>query len=88
MMTQEDFNDAILMCTGHPEWEIVKKGLANDIYQAQAQALDAEDWDKVNELRGFAKGLAFIINIRESTLAAMSQGSSVLADGGTDDAFL
>lgn len=84
-MNQDDFNEAVLTCTGHPEWDLVKKGLSNDIYQAQAQALDAKSWEEVCELRGFAKGLAFIINLRENTLAARAQGSSLL---GVDDADL
>ena len=87
-MTQDDFNEAVLHCTGGPEWEIVKRGLANDIYQAQAQALEATSWDHVCELKGFAKGLAFIINLRESTLLAMKDGGTTLAQGGEHDAFL
>ncbi|MHC4335370.1 MAG: hypothetical protein ACYSUV_16710 [Planctomycetota bacterium] len=87
-MTQDDFNRAVLHCTGGPEWDIVKKGLANDIYQTQARALDASSWDEVNEMKGFAKGLAFILNLRESTLSAMNQDSTVLSAGGPDDAFL
>lgn len=80
MITQDDFNEAVLTCTGHPEWEIVKQGLANDIYAAQAQALDAESWDMLCELKGFARGLAFIMGLRESTLRAKEQGSSILGD--------
>jgi hypothetical protein len=84
-MTQDQFNEAILTCTGHPEWETVKKGLANDIYAAQAQALEAKSWDQVCELKGFAKGLAFIMGLRENSLTAMQQGSSLL---GANDADL
>lgn len=85
-MTQDDFNDAVLTCTGHEkEWNLVKKGLANDIYAAQAQSLDAKNWDQVCELKGYAKALAFIIGLRENTLQAKAQGSSLLGD---DDAIL
>jgi len=72
-VTQEEFNDAVLHVTGGPEWDIVKQGLSNDIYQAQAGALDAKTWERVNELRGFAQGLAYVINIRENTLTAIEQ---------------
>jgi hypothetical protein len=48
----------------------VKEGLQNDIYQIQAGSLDASSWDKVCENRGFAKGLQYIINLRENTLRA------------------
>ena len=39
MMTQDQFNDAVLDVTGGPNWDIVKKGLANDIYNTQAQEI-------------------------------------------------
>lgn len=85
MITQDEFNQAVLTCTGHPEWETVKKGLTNDIYQAQAQSLDAKNWDQVCELKGYAKALAFIISLRENTITASKQGSSLFGD---DDALL
>lgn len=66
--TQEQFNMAVLNVTAGPDWDIVKKGLANDVYQVQAGALDAESWEQVCESRGFAQGLAYMINLRENTL--------------------
>ena len=78
-MTQDEFNEAILTVTAGPAWDLVKRGLANDIYNAQAQALDVKSWDEVCELRGFAKGLAFMMNIRDNTLRAKAQGSSLMA---------
>ena len=50
-MTENEYFEAVLTCTGHPEWDIVKKGLANDIYQLQANALDAPSWEEVNRLK-------------------------------------
>ena len=73
-MTQDQFNDAVLDVTGGPNWDIVKKGLANDIYNTQAQALDAKSWEEVCELRGFAKGLAFVMRLRETIQAAKTEG--------------
>jgi hypothetical protein len=70
-MTQEDFNQAVLAVTSGPDWDVVKQGLANDIYQVQAGALDAKSWDAVCEARGFAAGLAYISNLRETTMQAM-----------------
>ena len=67
-MTQDDFNNAVLAVTAGPDWDVVKQGLSNDIYQVQAGALDAKSWEQVCEARGFAQGLAYIINIRENTL--------------------
>lgn len=69
-MTQEEFDNAVLEITGNPNWAIIQKGLANDIYNAQASALDAKTWEEVNALRGFAQGLAFVINLRESVTRA------------------
>jgi len=72
-VTPEQFTTALLNVTSGPDWDIVKAGLSNDIYQAQAGALDVPTWDKVCELRGFAQGLAYIINIRENTIKMMDQ---------------
>ena len=67
-MTQDDFNNAVLAITAGPDWDVVKQGLSNDVYQVQAGALDAKSWEAVCEARGFAQGLAYIINLRENTL--------------------
>lgn len=72
-MTQDQFNEAVLNVTGGQDWAIVQQGLANDIYQIQAGALDAKNWDAVCEARGFAAGLAYISALRETTLMAMEQ---------------
>ena len=75
-MTQEEFNNAVLNVTGGPDWDIVKQGLANDIYQVQAGALDAKSWEAVCEARGFAAGLAYISSLREQTLMAMEAANA------------
>lgn len=72
-MTQEDFDDAVLTITGRPEWALIQKGLSNDIYSAQASALDANTWEDVCRLRGFAQGLAFVINLRDTVVRAKEQ---------------
>ena len=84
MITQDQFNEAVLDVTGGPSWDIVKKGLANDIYATQAGSLEAQTWEQVCEARGFAKGLAFVMNLRESTKEAMRQGSSVMLETARD----
>jgi hypothetical protein len=66
-MTDEEWEEAVLACTSPgDQWKIVQKGLSNEIYNAQANALDAADWGKVCELRGFAQGLAFMIGLRDN----------------------
>lgn len=69
-ITQEQLDEAVLDLTGRPEWATLAKGLQNDIYQAQATALDAPDWDTVCRLRGFAEGLAFVLRLRDTVLGA------------------
>ena len=71
IITQEQFNDAVLDVTGGPNWDIIKQGLSNDIYQVQASTLDANSWEAVCEAKGFAQGLAYLINLRENTIRAM-----------------
>lgn len=71
-ITQDQFNAAVLNVTAGPDWDIIKKGLQNDIYQIQAGALDAKDWDTVCESRGFAQGVAYMINLRDSVIGALS----------------
>lgn len=78
MITQDQYNEAILEVTGSPQWRIVTRGLENDIYNIQARALEANSWEEVVEMRGFAKGLAFIIGLRDNTKQAMDQGSTLL----------
>lgn len=75
-MTQDDFNAAVLNVTSGPDWDVVKQGLANDIYQVQAGSLDAKSWEAVCEARGFAAGLAYISNLRETTLMAMDAANA------------
>lgn len=72
-ITQEQMTEAILSVTGGPDWEIVKKVLLADIYNIQAGALDAKSWEAVCEARGFAAALAYIVNLRETTISAMNE---------------
>lgn len=72
-ITQEQYNAAVLEVTSGPAWDVVKQGFANDIYQSQASALDAENWGAVCELRGFARGIAYVMRIRETIKVAMDQ---------------
>ena len=65
-LTQEQLDDAVLTLSGTPEWAIVMQGLQADIYHMQASVFDAPDWDTVNKLRGFAEGLAYVINLRNT----------------------
>ena len=70
-MTQDEFNAAALEVTGGPAWDIVKKGLEHDIYNTQTQVFDTPDWGAVCELKGFARGIAYCINLRELVIQSI-----------------
>lgn len=70
---QEALERAILDRLSGPNWDLIKQGLAAEIYSSQAGALDASSWEKVNELRGFAKGIYYVMNLRETTLHGMNE---------------
>jgi hypothetical protein len=80
-MTEQDrLDDAILTVTGGPDWAVVAQGLANEIYEAQARVFDVQSWDDVNRLRGFAQGLAYVLNLRDATILAKQQREQSDAD--------
>ena len=60
------FFETILELTAYPERWILIKELESIIYHTQSNALEAPSWEKVNEDKGFAKGLAYIVNLRDT----------------------
>lgn len=60
------FFDTILQLTAYPEWGMLVKELESIIYHTQSNALEAASWEKVQEDKGFAKGLAYIVNLRDT----------------------
>lgn len=74
MTEEEEWEEAVLACTSPgASWEIVQKGLANEIYATQANALDAPDWGKVCELRGFAQGIQMMRSLRDTVILRRKQ---------------
>lgn len=69
-MIEDKIDEAVLNVTSGPDWDIVKESLLKEVYNIQASMLDATSWDQVCELRGFARGLIFMSNLREMTIAA------------------
>ncbi len=63
----DKYNEAMITLTSYPEWELLTKELANEIYQIQANALEADDWGDLCQKRGECKGIARMINLREDT---------------------
>lgn len=76
MITQEQVDDAVLALTGLPEWNILQQALNHEIYQCQASSLDVNTWEEVCALRGYAKGLAFVINLRDMVTKSKEQESA------------
>jgi len=73
MITQEQLDEAVLGITGTPNWEIIATFLVNEALQSRDMCADANSWDEVNKLSGFAEGLAYVVNLRSMTEAALEQ---------------
>ena len=65
------YYEQIIQLTAYPEWGELVKELEKMIYNIQANSLEAPSWDVVCESRGFAKGLAYLVNLREDTKKQM-----------------
>ncbi len=63
----DQYFEAIMVLTGTPEFKVLVEELERMVYQSQANAFEASSWDKLQEDKGFAKGLAYIINLRENS---------------------
>ncbi len=64
--TDDKFFEDMITLTGYPEWDVLVKDLENVIYHTQSNALEATSWEAVCESRGFAKGLAYLVNLRDT----------------------
>lgn len=77
--TDEKFFEDMIALTGYPEWSELVKDLESQIYHTQANSLEAKTWEEVNEARGFARGLAYIVNLRDT----IKQAQKVVHDNAT-----
>jgi hypothetical protein len=66
-MAEDKYFDDMMTLTGTPEFEVLVEELKRMVYESQANAFEAPSWDQLQEDKGFAKGLAYIINLRENT---------------------
>lgn len=71
--TPEQYEDAVLIITGHEKWPILQSGLWNEIQASSNNALFLESWDKVQEEKGFIRGLMYVISLRDQMKAAKTQ---------------
>ena len=68
--TDTEFLDKMITLTAYPEWSDLVSDLKSLIYHMQADAFESGSWDKLNEDKGFAKGLGYIVNFRETVKSA------------------
>ena len=73
MITQEMLDEAVLGLMGTPNWEIIATFLANEAIQSRDMCADANTWEEVQRLSGFAEGLAYVVNLRAMTETALEQ---------------
>ena len=76
MITQEQLDEIILAEMGRPDWDIIRTYLAQQAMIHRDACSDANSWEEVQKLRGFANGLAFVVNLREDTQRAKEQEES------------
>jgi hypothetical protein len=69
----QELEDAILLVTDTPEWHTIQQGLFNEIQASQVNAFTLTTWDKFNEEKGFIRGLAYVITLRQQLLTAKQQ---------------
>ena len=65
MDEDQKYFDAMMTLTGTPEWDMMVEDIEKLIYEVQANSLEVPSWDQLCEGRGFAKGLQYIIGIRD-----------------------
>lgn len=85
-LTQEQTNyyDRLDEMFGTAGWRELVEEAKKEIYQIQADALEAKSWDTVCYLKGKAEQLAYLVNLEE--ISDMQRKSLELADEFMEDA--
>lgn len=73
---EDQYFEDIMVLTGTPEFKELVKELERMVYNIQANALEAPSWDKVQEDKGFASGLNYIIRLRENSKTEKKQADA------------
>lgn len=71
--TKEDFEDALLIITGHEKWPILQQVLYNEMQVSSDNGLFLPTWEKVQEEKGFIRGLMYVVSLRDQVKAAQKQ---------------
>lgn len=68
----KEYFEKMITLTAYPEWATFVEELKKEIYHSQANCLEnASTWEEVCKEKGWVKGLAYVINLRENTTQAM-----------------
>jgi hypothetical protein len=59
------YYEDLLTLTSYPEWALLVEDLEKEIYQLQANAFEASSWEQLQQDKGYALGLAQIVNLRD-----------------------
>ena len=78
MITQEQLDEAVLGLMGTPNWDIIAAFLVNEAIQSRDMCADANSWEEVQKLSGFAEGLAYVVNLRSMTERALEERQDAL----------
>ena len=64
---QKDYYEAMDGMFSTPGYKLMIEDATAQIYQNQADALEAPNWDSVNILRGKSQALAELVNLEDTT---------------------
>lgn len=70
---QRQYFDDLESLFGTAGWRIIVEEARKQIYQFQADALEAKSWEQVLYLRGQAEQLARLINLQDLTTSLRAQ---------------
>jgi hypothetical protein len=72
-MEQQQFDEIVLEEMGRPNWNVIRTFLAQQALIARDSCADAPTWEEVCRRRGYADGLAFVVNMRDNLIAIKEQ---------------
>jgi hypothetical protein len=73
---------------GTEGWKLLIDEAKSQLYQYQADVIEADSWDKVCELRGQVTQLSRLVNLEEVTGLLKQQAENAVLEEAADDADL
>lgn len=65
--------ERLAFLTALDEWNELAEDLKRQVYHLQASALESGTWEQVCEARGFAKGLAYVISLKDQAQTLLEE---------------